>query len=138
MTAFDDAMDGIPEVTTAAPDPSFRDTLAEDIEHADWCNSNWPGKPGCDCLDHRLRQADALMPAIAAEVQARVQAATGQRAALARVDALADELDDGGHRLAARNDHYDAGRGDMAIAAAHRIRAALAQPAAATDEAGQA
>jgi hypothetical protein len=69
-------------VTAAVPDPRFRDQLAEALYAVNWCNSNYPGTPGCDCLDaHRRRQADALMPTIAAEVEARVQAAANQRAA---------------------------------------------------------
>jgi hypothetical protein len=77
----------------AVPDPRFRDQLAEAL----W-RTICPSGPPLDKASPVSREAyprwiDALMPTIAAEVEARVQAAANQRAAEELLDAARDWQD---------------------------------------------
>lgn len=124
--------------TADAPDPSFRDTLAEALAKA-W---KFPESALFDpkwiahlrITGSTAEIVDALMPAIAAEVEARVQVAANQRAAEVET-ATRDHF---GRAYAPPGGPIDA----VTKLAQASFRAgyviALAQPAPATDEEGRA
>jgi hypothetical protein len=134
-------------MTAAVPDPSFRDQLARWVPHTMGCFAHRTDDVGmdyrCICFHDGLvdRLAPKLEAHIAAEVEARVQAAADQRE-IETLTRLADAWDENASRWYYEHRHthpngiewvggFDEGWGEGARLLRARA-AALASPAPAT------